>query len=182
MRRRFALILVAAMAFIAPQVLTGQQPATPTEAQVERLLQRMLGTWRLNVAKSQYLVDAPPQQSFVTYGPAKEKWGITYSRRRVEADGSQVNLPGLDVQVLDGKERAYTSPSLAIVRRPIDEFTAEALHYVKDPSIPPGFGFYGRSRQVFAPDGKTMTITTSYAAREGGEKVIRIGVWDKVAP
>ena len=180
MRRAVLHVLVIATLLIAPRALAGQQAGAPAEAQVERLLQRMLGTWRLNVAKSQYFVGPPAKESTIMYAPAKEKHGILYGQRRVGADGSTENQQGLAVQFLDGKEHPFTAPNLVIIRRPIDEFTAESTHFVKDTSIPPPLGLYLRSRQVFSPDGRTLTITTSSFNSEGREVVARIAVYEKV--
>src|SRR5262249_57417495 len=88
----------------------------------------------------------------------------------------------LETQFLDGKEYAAAAPNLLLVRRPIDEFTVEAIQMVKgvggDHS---GLGVYARNTQVFSSDGKTLTLTFRTFNQQGQEIVNAALVLDKVS-
>lgn len=182
MNRTATLIgIIVAMLLAAPQGRLIAQESTPalTEAQIARLLQRMLGTWEMNLQKTKFFIGEPFRKKTVIYAPSKESpLAIEYTQLVTYADGSQTTRPGVEPQYFDGKERQYTAPNLLIMRRPLDEFRAEVLLVVK--GYPAGVGVYAHNTQEVSPDGKQLTVTTRSFNQQGKEVVTILQVFDKV--
>jgi cytochrome c556 len=178
-RRLLGTSLAIVFASLSPVHVAGQE-AAPTAEQVARLVQRQLGTWEMNVAKSKFFVEEPWRSKTVIYGPSSDPLGIEYSARTVKADGTEDKRVGTELQRLDGKTYEYFNPQLLIVRRPLDDYRVEINLIVK--GYPPGLGTYARNTQEVSRDGKTLTVTTRSFTREGKEVVTVIQVFDKVAP
>src|SRR5438552_2818519 len=112
---------IGLMYLMVPMVPFAQATATPapgqaaarlTDEQLTRLLDRMAGTWRLNVEKSVFFVGTPPPSpSGFIYGRAGND-----SIRWTTADGSSI-------QILDGKAHPGNLPNQTVARFAIDEFT-----------------------------------------------------------
>src|SRR5258706_11595088 len=109
------LTLIAAAAPHAQEKATDcGAPPTLTDAQFERLVQRLVGHWRMNVEKSSFLGKPQAQRSY-TYSRAEGK-GLRYA----PTGGNQ------SIQCMDGK--AYGGPGAgSISRTPVNEFQVENL-------------------------------------------------------
>ena len=175
-RRRIATSVVMAVLALSQATASGQQ-AAPTPEQVARLVQRQIGTWELNHAKSKFFFEAPWKSKTVIYRASSDPLGIEYSSRTVKADGSVDARVGTELQRLDGKTYEYFNPQLLIVRRPLDDFRVEINLIVKGYAA--GIGTYARNTQEVSPDGKQLSVTTRSFTREGKEVVTVIQVFDK---
>jgi hypothetical protein len=129
----------------------------------------VLGTWKLNVAKSKYNPGPAPKSQTRLY--EKSSQGVTVTVATIEADGqsSSIALPANE----DGKDYPImaSGPADAIALTKIDSQTDEAI-------LKHGAAVVGTSRRVISQDGKTMTITYKGTNRKG-EQVDNVGVYEK---
>src|SRR5262245_33827605 len=91
MRRTLAVVamLVAVLFSAPPGGLRAQETAAPslTKMQIERLLQRMIGTWELNLQKSKFYVGEPYRKKTVVYAPSQDDpLAINYTQKITYAD------------------------------------------------------------------------------------------------
>src|SRR5262249_5274081 len=153
--------------------------SSAAQAPVARLLERMVGAWEMNVAKTQQLVGpAPFKKLTLVYERVPDKLGVLYSRRGIRADGSEFVGKGGEPQFFDGEEYPLVNGNLVVVRTVLNESTLENLLIVK--GSPPSLGVYNRTTFVFSSDGRTMTGTRRFFNHEGKEVVADIAVFDKV--
>src|SRR6266581_2225177 len=144
--RLLAATLSAAIAVWAahPLPIAGQASANSDE---DRLL---LGTWKLNLAKSKYRIGPPPQNQTRTYEPQGE--GVKATIRTTYADGRSTTVGY--VANYDSLEYAVTgSPDAdTIALKKVAPRTAEAtlLHAGR---------VIATASRVISEDGNVLTIT-----------------------
>jgi hypothetical protein len=161
-RLLFVALLGAAVAGWAGQSSPGQSSPQGDE---DRLL---LGTWKLNVAKSQYKVGSAPKSQTRVYEPQGEgvKATITTAYRDGRSTTVQytANYDALEYPVT-GSPDADT-----IALKKISPRTAEAVlsHAGK---------VMATARRVISEDGRTLTIT--YQGELLGANVDYVAVYDK---
>ena len=109
----------------------------------------LLGTWRLNVAKSRYSPGPPMREETRVYTRSPE--GVQGVVTRTHADG---HVERFEYNANFGGERMVTgNPDYdAVLLRKIDEFTSAS-------TLTHAGSVYGVGRRVISPDGKTMTLT-----------------------
>jgi hypothetical protein len=114
----------------------------------------MLGTWKLNLARSRYYPGPAPKSQVRVYETSEE--GTKETVTTINGDGELVTVifPG----IYDGRDYPVTGSSQydTIALHRINEYTAEA-------SLKHGDKAIATARRVVARDGKTMTITVKSA-------------------
>lgn len=131
----------------------------------------VLGTWKLNVEKSNYTPGPAPKRQTRTY--EAHPMGIRVTIQTVHADGQTVSVQ--HPVNYDGKEHPITGDANqaanAIVLVQIDPFTSEATLKHANKII-------GTNRRIVAADGRSMTIT--YQGTDArGRPVKNTAVYDK---
>jgi hypothetical protein len=130
----------------------------------------VVGTWRLNTAKSKYTPGPVPKGVTSTYEAAGQ--GYKISVRSEPASGPVVqysfttNLDGKDVPVTGNNPNA----DMIAVKR-IDANTLELVNKK-------GGKVTTTLRSVIAADGKTRTVTTTGTDGQG-QKVNNVGIFEK---
>jgi hypothetical protein len=123
-----------------------------SEAQMDRLYGRLMGTWRLNMEKSFFFTEKPPQ---LPYG---------YTYQRVGANGVRfTSSDGESVQYYDGKQYPLADHGRTVMRVPIDEFTVDNV-------ITTNGKRSSQRTQYLSGDGKVM-LSLSKVTNERGEEV-----------
>ena len=168
--------LLATVLLLVPIVTSAQtgsrgsaiqpRPAPLTDEQWDRLLDRLDGTWRLNLQKSNYFLTAPPQNTGGGHIYVKDatRRGITYKSAGAES-----------FQALDGKPypSQLTPQPSTVARWPIDEFTLENLTTIQ-----------GKPRsilmQFLSPNGNSKIIVARNIDEDGGQTPAAVMYWDKV--
>lgn len=131
----------------------------------------IVGTWRLNVAKSRYLPGPGPVSETRTYkrGPS----GVEGTILRRFPDGRSERI-----EYVAEYDREYpvigTEDYDHILLKRIDERTAEAV-------LSHAGRVYGTARRVIAPSGNNMTITLRRETASG-DVVMNTAVYERVAP
>lgn len=157
---------------LLPAVLAALTVSTPVAmVQLRPLAEpppQLLGTWRLNIARSKYSPGPPLRSETRVYTRrADAVHGVvtrTHADGRVEKFEYTANF-GEDLMVTGIPE--YDRVTL----RKVDELTSDAV-------LSHAGTVYGVARRVIAPDGKTMTITFDRKSTEA--RVHNIAVYDKV--
>ncbi len=138
MKRRFALIVLAALASAASVDTTSAQAPAPTSA----------GTWELNIAKSKSS-DPMPKSITRTYevtGVSEKLTGTI-----VSADGK--TIPIAFTATLDGKDSPFTSPGVdTLVLTKVDPLTISFVTRLGAKQVTTG-------TRVLSADGRVMTFT-----------------------
>ena len=165
---RARLILVAVAALTALLTSSGSLAALQLRPTAEPPPQ-LIGTWRLNVAKSKYSPGPPLRSETRVY--TKQADGVKGVVSRVYGDGRTEKFEymanfGKDMMVTGIPE--YDSVTL----RKVDDLTSDAV-------LSHAGTVYGVARRVIATDGKTMTITFDRKSSE--TPVHNVAVYDKVA-
>jgi hypothetical protein len=144
----------------ADAVTTAAQAQAPTDQDL------VIGVWRLNPAKSNYVPGPAPKSQTRTYEPHAD--GIKATIETVYSDGRKVSVQY--VADYDSIEYPVTgSPDAdAITLKKLDALTAEA-------TLMHGGKVYGVARRVISKDGKTMTITF----RTGDGNTNNVSVYEK---
>jgi len=110
----------------------------------------LIGTWKLNLAKSKYDPGPPPQSQITKYEPSGKdgvKRTIDGVNARGEKDQREENY------IFDGKEHPVNNPEAdAGVNRRIDAYTTERI-------LTKGGRLLNALRRVVSKDGKALTIT-----------------------
>ena len=129
----------------------------------------IVGTWKLNLAKSKYNPGPPPVSETRTYEVVKEGLKATVATIGPDGKSNTAEFP----MNYDGRYYTMTGDpqfdKLSLTR--VDDRTSEAtlLH---------GEMVVGAARRTVSADGKTMTIT--YKGRDGeGLLVENVTVYDK---
>jgi hypothetical protein len=129
----------------------------------------VIGTWKLNVAKSTYTPGPAPASQTRVY--EEHPGGIQVTIRTVHADGQSTSVQ--HPLNYDGKEHPVTGSGQAdaIALEKIDEYTSEA-------NLKHAGKVIGSNRRVVSNDGKMMTIT--YQGTDArGRPVKNTAVYDK---
>src|SRR5439155_24187596 len=139
-----ALLPFAAAAESAPSEACG--PAALTPEQFDRMYKRLMGKWRMNIAKSTFLTGNPP----------KNPSSFIYTAEPDNALGFK-NENGKTAQKFDGKftDASPTIPGTMLARVLLDEFTVENI-LMRNGKVA------NRNMQIYAPDG-TVVIYISRA-------------------
>jgi hypothetical protein len=130
----------------------------------------LIGTWKLNLAKSMYNPGPPPQSAIVKYEPYGAN-GIKVTAEITDAQGKttiteySANFDGQDVPVI-GNEDADTASVKRIDAR-ITEVTNKKGG--KTSTI---------LRRVVSNDGKALTITTK-GTNARGQRVNNVAIFEK---
>ena len=164
---RTRLLGVALAALAALLTTPGSLNALQLRAAAEPPPQ-LIGTWRLNVAKSKYSPGPPlrAETRVYTKGPDGVKGVVSrvYSDGRTEKFEYMANF-GKDLMVTGIEE--YDSVTL----RKVDELTSDAV-------LSHAGTVYGVARRAISADGKTMTITFDRKSTE--TPVHNVAVYDKI--
>ena len=154
------LILLGAAILVAPlsSQLLAQQGTNAGQA-------RLLGTWRLDLAKSKYSPGPPLRSETRVY--TTDGTGVKGVIDRVYGDGRREVIEyraEVDIDVPVSGSKAYD----AIRFKRIDEFTTEGV-------LSHAGRVFGASRRVISEDGETMTIT--FRRQEPGDMVDNFAVY-----
>ena len=131
----------------------------------------VIGTWKLNLAKSKYSPGPPPKSVTLRYEPSGE--GVKLTSEGVDAEGQPISIQF--TANYDGKDVPYKgggplgADTIAIKR--INASTTES-------TLKRGGKVVGTSRRVVSSDGKVLTITTT-GTNAKGQKVKNVAVYDK---
>ena len=162
MRARLLLVVLAITLAVSASV-QGLQFRSAAEPPPQ-----LLGTWRLNVAKSKYSPGPPLRSETRVYTRSTE--GVKGVVSRVYGDGRAERFEymanfGKDIMVTGIPE--YDSVTL----RKVDELTSDAV-------LSHAGNVYGVARRTIAADGKTMTITFDRKSQEA--RIHNVAFYDKV--
>jgi hypothetical protein len=130
----------------------------------------LVGTWKLNLAKSKYSPGPPPKNLTVTYEATEN--GIKATTEGVNAEGKHVATTY--TATYDGKDTPVTgtgAPYDTIALKRIDANTVESTTK-KDGKV------VGKGKRVVSKDGKVLTVTTK-GTNAKGEPTNNIAVYDK---
>jgi hypothetical protein len=136
----------------------------------------LVGTWKLNVAKSKYSPGPPPQSATLKIDPIDG--GIKTVGDGVDSQGkkthneSSAKYDGKDYPskaMLDGKPNPVAADIVSWKK--IDDFTYEVTTKLKGKPL-------GVTKVVISKDGKTITATTT-GTNAQGQKVNNIAVLEK---
>jgi hypothetical protein len=160
--RRLLLLLIGAAMLVAPAA-----SHLVAQSDTARDHERLVGTWRLDVARSKYSPGPPLKSETRTY--TRDRSGVIGRIERHYADGRQEIIDyraDLDREVPVSGTQAYD----AIRLKRIDEYTTEGV-------LSHAGRVFGTSRRVLSPDGRTMTIT--FRREEPGDMVNNIAFYRK---
>jgi len=146
--------------------------ALPVVAQLRSTAEpppQLIGTWRLNVAKSKYSPGPPLRSETRVY--SRQSDGVKGVVSRVHGDGRSERFEymanfGQDIVVTGVPD--YDRVTL----RKVDDLTSDAV-------LSHAGNVYGVARRTIAADGRSMTITFDRKSTE--ERVHNVAVYDKVA-
>jgi hypothetical protein len=141
--------LVGAVVVFVTANLHGQTATQPSQ-------DLLLGTWRLDLAKSTYVPGPPPRSETRTY--ARDGDGVKGTIRRQRADGRKEVIEyraDFDHEYPVTRTEAYDTIRL----KRIDARTAEVV-------LSHAGRVYGRARRVISEDGLTLTIAFRQGDRE----------------
>ena len=146
--------------------------ATPDAVQLRPTAEpppQLIGTWRLNVARSKYSPGPPLRSETRVY--TRQADGVHGVVTRIHADGRTEKF---EYTANFGKDLMVTGiPDYdAVTLRKIDELTSDAV-------LSHAGTVYGVARRAIAPDGKTMTIT--FDRKNAEARIHNVAVYDKVA-
>jgi ABC-type transport system substrate-binding protein len=129
----------------------------------------MVGTWKLDVAKSKYSPGPAPSSATVTYEETAD--GIKRSGESINADGTKASFTY--TAKYDGKDYPVSGSNL---------FDTISVKKINDHTVASTLKKSGKvvstSRRVVSKDGKTMTLTIN-GTNAKGEKTHNVQVFDK---
>ena len=129
----------------------------------------LIGTWKLNLAKSKYDPGPAPQSQITKYEPYGKdgvKRTIDGVNARGEKDQREENYS------FDGKEHPVNNPEAdAGVNRRMDAYTTERI-------LTKGGRLINALRRVVSKDGKTLTITEE-GTDDQGKPFSEVTIYDK---
>ena len=162
MRARLVLLVLASALIANSFPLAAQQRSTAEPPP------QLIGTWRLNVAKSKYTPGPPLRSETRVY--SRQSDGVRGVVSRVHSDGRSERFEymanfGQDIVVTGVPD--YDRVTL----RKVDELTSDAV-------LSHAGNVYGVARRTIAADGRSMTITFDRKSTE--ERVHNVAVYDKV--
>jgi hypothetical protein len=154
------LLLSLSVAVGARPLLTGQAGGPG-----ERVL---LGTWRLDLAKSRYFPGPAPRGETRIYTADKD--GVLGAINRIYADG---RTEIIEYRANYDREQAVTgTPAYdAITLKKVDDYTSESI-------LSHAGMVYGTARRVISPDGNTMTIAFERKTRD--DTIRNVAVYHRV--
>ena len=128
----------------------------------------LLGTWRLDLAKSKYFPGPAPKSETRIYTADKD--GVRGVINRVHADG---HTEIIEYRANYNREQAVTgTPAYdAITLKRIDDHTSESV-------LSHAGMVYGTARRVISPDGNTMTIAFERKTRD--DTIRNVAVYNRV--
>jgi hypothetical protein len=129
----------------------------------------LLGTWRLDLAKSSYFPGPPVKSETRTYTADKE--GVKGVITRVHADG---RVETIEYRANADREQAVTgTPAYDSIKlRKLDDHTW-------DSTLSHAGMVFGTARRTISPDGRSMTIT--FERKTSQDTVRNIAVYQRVA-
>jgi hypothetical protein len=160
MKRLLEFVAIAILAVVASGPLLAQSQSNP-----------LVGTWKLNVAKSQY--SPGPAPTSLTRTVVAQGDGMKYTMEGVAADGTKLAY-GFTVKY-DGTDFPITgsmpggADSIAIKK-------IDANHY--EATLKKAGKVIGTSKAEISMDGKVTTLT-SEGTNEGGQPTNNVAVYDK---
>lgn len=118
----------------------------------------LIGTWTLNLAKSQYAPGPAPRSEVVTYESAGQ--GVKYRVTRTDPEGKPVTLQGS--LMYDGKDYPATGTADfdTVMTRRVNASTTETTRKKSGKSVQV-------VSRVLSTDGRTLTLTTKGTDAEG---------------
>jgi hypothetical protein len=128
-----------------------------------------LGTWRLNVEKSEFGTGRPPKSDTRVFEPWEQD-GVRSTRTAISADGTQT-ASGYAAHY-DGRDYPYQGTTAdTISLRRVDQRTVESTLKLKGQVVQ-------STRSVISEDGRTMTV---YSASKNaqGQPVERKQIFEK---
>ena len=150
--------------------LSGTDATTGTsESQRPTAADRVLGTWRLNIAKSKFNPGPPPESQTRAYELYRD--GIRTTVRTVYAGGNTSFVQFVSDYSGDQVPISGSPDADMIALKSVDADTAEAELYHAGRAI-------GRVRRVISRDGQTMTIAVELNNLEG-VRVTNLQVFEK---
>ena len=163
MRPRLLLVVLAVVSLPVVPTVHALQLRSAAEPPSQ-----LIGTWRLNVAKSKYSPGPPLRSETRVYSRSAD--GVKGVVSRVYSDGRAERFEymanfGKDIMVTGIPE--YDSVTL----RKVDELTSDAV-------LSHAGNVYGVARRTIAADGRTMTITFDRKSQEA--RVHNVAVYDKI--
>lgn len=136
----------------------------------------LIGTWKLNVAKSKYSPGPPPKAATIKY---EAVGGDALRNIRDETDARGKTVHSEYTSKFDGKDYAVSGelgggnpPRGTIMARRIDEYTTENVNKL-DGKIT------STSRRIVSKNGKTLTIQVK-GTDGNGHKIDNSVIYDRV--
>jgi hypothetical protein len=129
----------------------------------------VVGTWKLNAAKSTFSVGAAMKSQTRIYSQSAQ--GITLNMRTVGADGKEINSQ--TTYQLDGKDYPVTGVAAydSLSGKQVDSNTAEFTLKMAGKAV-------GQTRRTVSKDGKTLTSTLKITNAKG-EKTENVTMFDR---
>jgi hypothetical protein len=129
----------------------------------------IIGTWKLNLAKSKYSPGPPPKSQTVTYEAVGQ--GVKVTVKGTDAEGKPIDT--LSTANFDGKDYPVTgNPDWdAIARKRIDAYKMEVTRKKAGKVV-------STATSVVSKDGKTRTLTEK-GVNAKGEKISNTLVYEK---
>jgi hypothetical protein len=129
----------------------------------------VIGTWKLNLAKSKYSPGPPPKSQTVTYEAVGQ--GIKLTVKIMDADGKPIDIQA--TANYDGKDHPITGdPNVdTIAWKRIDAYTVESTRKKAGKVMV-------IATSVISKDGKTRTVTEK-GVNAKGEKINNTAVFEK---
>ena len=130
----------------------------------------LIGTWKLNLAKSKFTPGPPPKSQTLKYEPSGAN-GIKRTNDEVNAKGEPTH--SVVAYVFDGKDHPVAgSPTVdTVVNRRMDVYTTERVQKK-------GGKVVNTLRRVVSRDGKTLTITEE-GTDDQGKPFSEVTIYDK---
>ena len=131
----------------------------------------LLGTWKLNVAKSKYQGTPLPMSETRVYEPfGGAGAGVKATFNRVDAAGKKITVTYS--AMYDGKDYKYSGPDAeTIALRRTDANSIDA-------TLKKGGKVVQTARGVVSADGKMRTLTAT-GTDDKGQKFTAVSVWDR---
>jgi hypothetical protein len=160
MKRLLGFLMLVMLAALVPAVARAQDDA-------------FLGTWKLNVAKSQFKGTQPPKEE--TRTTVREGSATRTTFKGTAADGSRIDFTF--VTHYDNKREAFSGTAIpggaaTVAERLVDAHTLEAHHFTKD----------GKALWItknILSDGWKVSTMTRTGMDANGKPMDQVTVWDK---
>jgi len=154
-----SVLTIVVLVTLCSAILLAQAPAA----------KNMVGTWKLNAAKSTFSPGPPLKGQTATLTAVDG--GLKVAADRVEADGKTTHFEW--TAKFDGKDYPVTGdPGRdAVSVKKVDDYTLEITNKKAGKTL-------SVLRAVYAKDGKTRTETTT-GVNTQGQKINNVTAWDK---